>query len=36
TDLAVLDVTADGLQLVELAPGVSSEHLKSVTGVGFS
>jgi len=36
TDLAVLDVTADGLELVELAPGVTSEHLKSVTGVGFS
>jgi len=36
TDLAVLDVTADGLQLVELAPGVSSEHLKSVTGAALS
>ncbi|WBQ05002.1 CoA transferase subunit B [Kribbella sp. CA-293567] len=32
TDLAVLDVTGDGLRLVELAEGVSFEELQQKTG----
>jgi 3-oxoacid CoA-transferase subunit B len=32
TDLAVLDVCAEGLRLVELAPGVDLETLRSKTG----
>jgi 3-oxoacid CoA-transferase subunit B len=32
TDLAVLDVTDQGLQLVEMAPGVSREELEAHTG----
>ena len=32
TDLAVLDVTNNGLQLVEMAPGVSREELEKNTG----
>jgi 3-oxoacid CoA-transferase subunit B len=32
TDLCVLDVTPDGLKLVELAPGVTREQLQERTG----
>ncbi|HZE93030.1 MAG TPA: 3-oxoacid CoA-transferase subunit B [Rhizobacter sp.] len=33
TDLAVLDVTPQGITLVELAPGVTREEVQSKTGV---
>mgnify|MGYP003405059062 CR=1 FL=1 len=33
TDLAVMDVTPEGLKVVELAPGVSREDLQAKTGV---
>jgi 3-oxoacid CoA-transferase subunit B len=33
TDLAVLDVTPQGLQVVEVAPGVTREELQAKTGV---
>ena len=33
TDLAVLDVTPQGLKVVEMAPGVTFEDLQSKTGV---
>ncbi|MDP4299462.1 CoA transferase subunit B [Leptothrix discophora] len=33
TDLAVLDVTPEGLKLVEAAPGVSREQIQQATGV---
>ena len=36
TDLAVLDVTPQGLKLVELAPGVTEDELRAKTGVPFS
>jgi 3-oxoacid CoA-transferase subunit B len=32
TDLAVLDVTPEGLKLVELAPGVDLEQVRAATG----
>jgi len=35
TDLAVMDVTPDGLKLVETAPGVEIETLRERTGVEF-
>ena len=35
TDLAVLDVTPQGLKLVELAPGVTEDELRAKTGVPF-
>ncbi|MBY0468028.1 MAG: succinyl-CoA--3-ketoacid-CoA transferase, partial [Burkholderiaceae bacterium] len=33
TDLAVMDVTPEGLKVVELAEGVTREELQSKTGV---
>ena len=36
TDLAVLDVTPQGLKLVELAPGVALDELRGRTGVPIS
>jgi 3-oxoacid CoA-transferase subunit B len=33
TDLAVMDVTPQGLKVVEIAPGVSREELQAKTGV---
>ena len=36
TDLAVFDVTGDGLVLRETAPGVEASELESGTGVAFS
>ena len=35
TDLAVFDVTADGLVLVEMAEGVEAADLQAATGVAF-
>jgi 3-oxoacid CoA-transferase subunit B len=35
TDLAVMDVTPEGLKLVELAPGVTREFVQSRTGVAL-
>jgi 3-oxoacid CoA-transferase subunit B len=35
TDLAVMDVTPQGLQVVEMAPGVTREFLQSKTGVAL-
>jgi len=33
TDLGVMDVTPEGLKLVELAPGISREQIQAKTGV---
>jgi 3-oxoacid CoA-transferase subunit B len=35
TDLAVMDVTPEGLKVIELADGVTMEELQSKTGVAF-
>ncbi len=35
TDLAVMDITADGLVLIEVAPGVDENELRGKTGVAF-
>ena len=35
TDLAVIDVTPQGLKVLELAPGVTREELQSKTGVAL-
>jgi 3-oxoacid CoA-transferase subunit B len=35
TDLAVLDVTPHGLKVVEMAPGVTFDHLQAMTGVAL-
>jgi len=35
TDLAVIEVTADGFQVVELAPGVNFEEVKDKTGAAI-
>jgi 3-oxoacid CoA-transferase subunit B len=36
TDLAVMDVTPDGLKVVELAPGVDAAQLADKTGVAIA
>lgn len=36
SDLAVFDVTADGLMLTQMAPGVTLEELTEKTGAGFA
>ncbi len=36
TDLAVFDVTPDGFELIELAPGVSVEQVTDATGAPFT
>ena len=36
TNLAIFDVTPNGLKLIESAPGVSAEDLKQQTGVPFA
>ena len=36
TDLAVIEVTADGFELVELAPGVDFDYVKERTGANLS
>ncbi len=36
TDLAVIDITPTGFQTVELAPGVSFEHVQAMTGAELS
>jgi 3-oxoacid CoA-transferase subunit B len=35
TDLGVLDVTQNGLELVELAPGVTRDQIQAATGVAL-
>jgi 3-oxoadipate CoA-transferase beta subunit len=33
TDLAVLDITVDGVKVVAMAPGLSFDELQALTGV---
>ena len=35
TDLAVMDITPQGLKVIEMAPGVTHEFLQSKTGVNL-
>ena len=35
TDLGVMDITANGVQLIELAKDVSLEQIKAATGIEF-
>jgi 3-oxoadipate CoA-transferase beta subunit len=35
TDLAVIDVTKDGLRVIEIVPGLSLEELQRLTGVAL-
>ena len=36
TNLAIFDVTPDGLKLIETAPDVTQEELRKQTGVPFA
>jgi 3-oxoadipate CoA-transferase beta subunit len=33
TDLAVIDITSEGLMVRDMAPGLTLEELQSITGV---
>jgi 3-oxoacid CoA-transferase subunit B len=35
TDMAVMDVTPEGLKLIEIAPGLSFEDVQACTGVAL-
>jgi 3-oxoadipate CoA-transferase, beta subunit len=35
TDLAVLDITSAGLQVIDIVPGLAFEHLQALTGVAL-